>query len=180
MINISTKGGDDGKSALANGERRAKDDLIFEVIGNLDELNSWLGLLLTKLGSNFKEEQKFLIYLQKEFFVLGAELAQSPKAKLSITVLNKLEKNSEDLQKRMKENWHQRFLLPGGTELAVFLDIARTVARRFERSLIALSKKETIRPLILKIANRLSDYLYVLRCFVNWSLNYSEKKFKSN
>jgi cob(I)alamin adenosyltransferase len=78
----------------------------------------------------------------------------------------------------MEEGWHSRFLLPGGVEAAAWIDVARTVCRRTERHLVLLDEQEEIRPLLLKVINRLSDYLYVLRCYVNHELEYQEKEYK--
>src|SRR5260221_228678 len=133
MNSISTKTGDKGESGLANGERLAKDDLIFEVLGTQDELNSWLGLAIAKLPAYFGKQKDFLTEIQDALFYIGAELARSPKAKLDQAKLTKLEKNSEKLQAKMVKGWTTKFLYPGGNEAAAILDVARTVARRFER-----------------------------------------------
>jgi cob(I)alamin adenosyltransferase len=79
----------------------------------------------------------------------------------------------------MEEGWTTKFLFPGGNETAAWLDVARTVSRRFERSVVRYSQDELVSPLILKYVNRLSDYLYVLRCFVNSRENYQERTFTS-
>jgi cob(I)alamin adenosyltransferase len=180
MISISTKTGDKGESGLANGQRLEKDALIFEVLGTQDELNSWMGYALAKLSGHFKEQKKFLLEIQDTLFYIGAELARSPKAKLKKTQLEKLEENSEKLQKIMGKDWTTKFLYPGGNEAAAILDITRTVSRRFERLTVRYSKEVEVSPLILQYLNRLSDYLFVLRSFVNHQENYQEKKFLSD
>lgn len=178
MIAVSTKTGDQGKTSLADGRRLAKTDVVFAAIGDLDELNSWLGLLAVKFGSEFQKYRDQLYLIQDTLFYLGAELAASPTTKLDAKMLAKLEKQSDQLQKLMAKDWHTKFLLPGGTELGAYLDIARTVCRRAERSVVALADKIEIRPIVLQYLNRLSDYLYILRCFINHALEYQEKKFE--
>lgn len=179
MLSITTKTGDKGESGLANGQRVGKDQLVFEVVGTLDELNSWLGLVAVKLGEAFEDHKKYIYEIQDTLFYVGAEIAQSPKAKLSQAAVTKLEKRSDTLQKSMEKNWVTKFLLPGGTELGAHLDIARTVCRRCERLVVAFSRQERVSQVVLRYVNRLSDYLYVLRCFVNQQEQYQEKKFES-
>jgi len=178
MNSVSTKTGDKGDSGLANGQRFPKNDLIFEVLGTQDEVNSWLGLAIAKLPEYFTEQKKFLTQVQDSLFYIGAQLARAPKAKLKPERLTTLEKNSENLQKKMVKNWTTKFLYPGGNEAAAILDVARTVARRFERIVVHYAQNESVDPLILKYVNRLSDYLYVLRCFVNHEERYNEIRFE--
>lgn len=178
FISVSTKTGDQGETSLANGQRVSKDHPLFFVVGTLDELNSWLGLAVVKLDHGFPEHQQFLLEVQNNLFYIGAEVALSPNTKFSHHTLTKLENISENLQKQLQDDWYQKFLLPGGTETGAILDIARTVCRRCERVLVKANKEGCqIRPVILKYLNRLSDYLFVLRCFVNHSLEYEEKQF---
>lgn len=192
MNKITTKTGDTGKTSLANGQRLDKDELIFEVLGTLDELNSWLGLIISQLPTNFYLEKKYLISWQKNFFLIGAELASAVKCVQKVTLkrvsnenkqqilieqkkLNQLDQESLKLQKKIKYQG-QHFILPGGSTLAAYLDICRTVSRRYERKLVALSKEQPIRSLLLQIANRWSDYLYLLRCYINQELKVKELK----
>lgn len=177
MVIVSTKTGDKGQTALADGRRLSKADQYFATIGTLDELNSWLGLVVTKFDTSFHDQHQFLLYIQHQLFVVGGELAQFPKTRVSYYFLKKIEAETDKLQNSMKKNWHTKFLLPGGTELAAWIDITRSVNRRFERQLVALADTVKVRPVLLKSTNRLSDYLYVLRCFVNHRLQYGEKKF---
>ncbi len=178
MISITTKTGDNGESALANGQRLAKDSNFFEVIGTLDELNSWLGLVAAKWSDRSSSHLDFIYKIQDTLFVVGAEVAKSPKAKLVEAVLLDLELHSQNLQNSLKEDWHTKFLLPGGTELAAHLDITRTVCRRCERLMVRHNKECSLSPTLLQYINRLSDYLYLLRCVVNYQLTYKEKKFE--
>lgn len=177
MISVTTKTGDKGTSGLANGKRVPKSSFIFEVLGTQDELNSWLGVCISKLSDDFADQREFLYEVQDTLFYIGAEIAQSPKAKLEETSLTKLERFSDKLQAGMEDGWTTKFLYPGGNQVAAWIDVARTVSRRFERTVVKHSQEELISPLILKYVNRLSDYLFVLRCYVNSREKYEERKF---
>lgn len=179
LIKISTKTGDMGESGLISGDRVPKDQPIFAAIGDVDELNSWLGLVGAKFGTEFADHKDFLLQVQDTLFYLGAELARSQKTKLDSSMVTELEKKSDELQMLLADDWHTKFLLPGGTELGGYLDISRTVCRRAERSVVALAQQEEIRPVVFQYLNRLSDYLYLLRCFINHALEYQEKPFEA-
>ncbi len=174
-MNISTKTGDKGESGLANGMRLPKDSLIFEVLGTLDELNSWIGLCVCSMKD--VAGKKFLLSVQDTLFHLGAEIADSHKTKLQSKHLEMLEKESGRIQATLDPSVHTRFLLPGGTQSAAQLDITRTVCRRLERILVRFSKEKKTAPLIMKYLNRLSDYLYALRCAINEDENHDEITF---
>lgn len=177
MLSVSTKTGDQGTSGLANGERVGKDQPIFEVLGTQDELNSWLGVCITKLADQFQDQREFLFTVQDTLFYIGAELAQSPKAKLTQKALELLESHSDDLQSKMEDGWTTKFMYPGGSEVAAWLDVTRTVSRRLEREVVKYAQTTDVSPVILKYVNRLSDYLFVLRCYVNSRVQYHERKF---
>ena len=175
MINVSTKKGDNGQTSLANGELISKADLRLDVVGDLDELNSWLGVVVAHLDDELLVDKNFLSNVQNELFTLGAELAKAKKVKLGDHLLKDIEKRSVILQKKLDKNWHAKFLIPGGCKQAAWLDVSRTVCRRAERNIAKLSQVEEIRPILLKTVNRLSDYLYLLRCYVNYKLEIEEK-----
>lgn len=182
LIKVSTKTGDKGQSSLISGERLDKDSLQFGAIGDIDELNSWLGLIAAKFGNEFEVHRDFIYQIQDTLFYLGAELARSPKTKLTNEQVEELEQRSDQLQLELAEGWHHKFLLPGGTELGSYFDIARTVCRRAERSVVRLANnidqdKNQIRPVVFQYLNRLSDFLYIMRCFVNHALEYKERQF---
>ena len=187
-LTISTKTGDAGTSGLANGERLEKDSTFFSVVGSLDELNSWVGVVVAQLKPVVLETKHpklntvlldQLYTIQDTLFYVGAEVALSPKTELKKSHLAKLEKAADILQEKMSDNWTTQFLLPGGTKIGAWLDVARTVCRRVERELVAHQKTAAVRPLLAQYLNRLSDYLYLLRCYVNQELSYEEKKFDS-
>lgn len=177
MLSVSTKTGDQGMSGLASGKRIGKDQPIFDVLGTQDELNSWLGVCITQLADQFQDQREFLFTIQDTLFYIGAELAESPKAKLTHDSLELLEKHSDDLQSKMGKDWTTKFFYPGGSEVAAWLDVARTVSRRLEREVVKYAQSSEVSPIILKYVNRLSDYLFVLRCFVNSRVQYHERKF---
>lgn len=177
MKNISTKKGDAGMTDLANGQRVCKDALQLEVIGTLDELNAFLGLVRAKLKKDCEDSYQFLKIVQNSLFVIGAEVAGFSQSKIEKSFLKTIEKKSEVLQKKMEKQWHHQFVLPGGTEVAAHLDLSRTICRRVERRMVALHHQQPLRPELLQIINRLSDYLYVLRCYVNYQAKYQEDKF---
>jgi cob(I)alamin adenosyltransferase len=188
LIKISTKTGDRGETGLASGHRLAKDAQVFEVVGTLDELNSWLGVVIaqyepvqaTLLDKSADAQVKERLYrIQNTLFYIGAEIAGSPSATLADTELRQLEDWSDALQQQMAANWTTQFLLPGGTKIGAWVDIARTVCRRCERVLVSYSREVSMRPLLLQYLNRLSDYLYILRCYVNQELSYQEKPFQA-
>lgn len=177
MQSISTKTGDGGETSLANGQRVPKDSAVIELIGTVDELNSWLGLVVTEMHEAWQEHRDSILRIQETLFYIGAEIAQSPKASLSEDQLNELEQNADALQQSMEDHWHTKFLLPGGTTLGAQLDLARVVCRRCERLAFGYAKKTQLSPLILRYFNRLSDYLYLVRTFINFQQEYQEKPF---
>jgi cob(I)alamin adenosyltransferase len=174
---VSTTTGDRGMTSLANGKRLSKRHQLFEVLGTQDELNSWLGLALCEWPSEAAELRPQIETIQTDLFYIGAELAHSPTAKLTTTALDNLELLSTTLQQQMGENWTTRFLYPGGHVVAARLDVARTVSRRLEREILKLSGIYTPSALVKKYVNRLSDALYVLRCYLNFLTKKTERKF---
>ncbi len=179
LTSISTKGGDSGLSGLIDGVRLPKSAPIFEVLGDLDELNSWLGFALVTLPKELPEQCVAVRNIQKNIYLLSALLARADAktVKLATGELDTLERNSLALQRSMQQNWTQKFVYPGGTESAARLDIARTVCRRAERAIVAISQQQHIPEIVLQYVNRLSDYLYVLRSFVNFHEGHDEALF---
>ncbi len=176
--------GDQGKTALINGERLPKNSLVFEVLGTLDEFNASLGIVVLKLKQSgctkiWLQEYAFLLDLQNELFKLGAEIAASPKVRLDAKFVKLLEKEIDFLQEELGQDWHSKFVLPGGSELAAFLDLSRTICRRLERRMVSLDNERDVREVILQFVNRVSDYLYALRTWVNKELKTKEIEFKN-
>lgn len=167
---IYTRTGDKGDTGLVGGKRVPKDSLRVEAYGEVDELNSFLGLART-----YAEQEKrtplpeILAQLQNELFDLGAELASpgdltSPK-KISVGAdqITRLESHIDELMKGIPEL--RSFVLPGGTPLNAVLHIGRTVCRRAERRVLALSRQEQVAEHAIIYLNRLSDLLFAMARF---------------
>jgi len=168
LSRIYTKTGDTGQTSLGDGSRRAKHDLRVASYGEVDELNSALGLLLSQSPSY--PELALVRIIQNDLFDLGADLCvpQSPDvANESAGMLRIIESQVLRLEHaidRINEPLSElrSFILPGGTPEAAWLHLARTVCRRAERTLSALIEHESINPQALMYLNRLSDLLFVL------------------
>ncbi|PWE55015.1 cob(I)yrinic acid a,c-diamide adenosyltransferase [Metarhizobium album] len=165
---IYTKTGDDGTTGLVSGPRRRKDDLRIEAYGTVDETNSWLGMArLHTTGDG--EFDAMLERIQNDLFDLGADLATPDTGKpLDYEPLRIVEAQVERLEAeidRLNADLQplKSFILPGGSPAAAALHMARTVSRRAERIMVALSRSdgETVSPVALKYINRLSDFLFV-------------------
>jgi cob(I)alamin adenosyltransferase len=172
---ISTKTGDAGQTSLANGERVDKNGLVMELVGTLDEVNSWLGLVIVHAESDFFTHRGVLEQIQHDLYQLSAVIVKAPKIKFSKASLQQLEKQALALEKKMKGEWQGKFVYPGGTKLAAMLDITRTVCRRCERVYFSYTQKNEQNSVISSYLNRLSDYLFLLRCYVNLSQKHAEK-----
>lgn len=187
-ISISTKKGDQGYSFLADGTKLPKDDLVFEVLGSIDELNSQIGLVVAQLQSTVITKKEFITSnledVQSNLYLLSGIIAKASKLSFSKTKLTKIEKLGDDLQENMKDGWTTKFLYPGGSIIGAHLDIARSVCRRCERDIFSYSRyleeiknKKKVRPVVLQYINRLSDLLFILRCYVNLQFGVKEKQF---
>lgn len=174
-----TAKGDKGETDLLFGCRVKKDDLRIECLGDLDELNSFLGLAKATIAqSAFK---KVIPFLQNDIYFISSEIATQPKnlnklqIRLSRERLLWLEKQINKLSCRV-DSQSRCFFIPGENSSSAILDICRTICRRAERSAVALSRKEKIRnSLILAYLNRLSSLLFVLSRI----LEKKQKKFKA-
>ncbi|MFO1187445.1 MAG: cob(I)yrinic acid a,c-diamide adenosyltransferase [Alphaproteobacteria bacterium] len=158
---ITTKTGDDGTSGLATGERRRKNDLRFEAIGSIDEANAAIGLARLHAGEAL---DPLLANIQNDLFDLGADLStpETPKVqalRISQAQVARLESETGALNAALTPL--TSFILPGGSPGAAHLHVARTVARRAERAMVALAGQESVSPPALQYINRLSDFLFV-------------------
>ncbi len=162
---IYTRSGDDGSSGLTTGERRGKDDLRFEAIGTVDETNAALGL--ARLAAADPVLDAVLARIQNDLFDLGADLATPEETlKPDRTALRIVEAQVERLEREIDMlneglSPHRSFGLPGGSPAAAHLHPARTIARRAERLMVALGRRETVSGPALRYVNRLSDLLFV-------------------
>lgn len=165
---IYTRTGDDGTTGLVGGDRVGKDDPRIEAYGTVDELNAALGALhplLTGRGDAFERLLRNLVGVQQLLFDLGASLATRPEHRwdgMPAASADHVAWFERDID-RMNESLPplQSFVLPGGGAATAQLHVARTVCRRAEREVLRLSRLEPVEPLILKVLNRLSDWLFV-------------------
>jgi cob(I)alamin adenosyltransferase len=165
MPKIYTKTGDAGDTGLFGGRRVPKDHLRVEAYGTLDEVNSALGLLAAHLEGDLAD---VVHGVQRTLFDVGAELATpepgrvpalGPEAAVALEQhIDRWEGELEPLR---------TFILPGGSRPAAICHLARSIARRAERRVVALARAETINPEIIRYLNRLSDCLFVLARLLN-------------
>jgi cob(I)alamin adenosyltransferase len=161
---IYTRGGDGGETSLGDGTRVKKQSPRVEAYGVVDEANAVLGLArLHAKGA----AGAMLTRIQNDLFDLGADLCippGGPKDKGALRIeaaqVTRLEREIDALNAKLKPL--DSFVLPGGTALAAYLHLARTVTRRAERLVAALAADESVNPEALKYLNRLSDHLFVL------------------
>ena len=168
MARIYTRTGDKGETGLAGGLRTSKSSLRVQAYGDVDELNSILGL--ARAFSKDDEIGSLLERLQRDLFIVGADLASprtddraSPRVTHDMTVA--LEKNIDQFQQELPPL--RAFILPSGAETGALLHFARTVARRAERSIVGLSKTEVLNENLIPYVNRLSDLLFVMARLTN-------------
>ena len=171
ITRVYTRTGDKGTTALVGGPRVTKDSRRVECYGEIDELNSILGLARS-LNAEAKQSpagdrlEQILTRLQNELFDLGSELATPPEVeyagmfKVSADDVSALEALMDACQKDLQPL--KSFILPGGGVVSAVLHQARTVCRRAERQIIRLAHEETIGAFVIPYVNRLSDLLFVL------------------
>jgi cob(I)alamin adenosyltransferase len=163
LTQIATRTGDDGTTGLGDGSRVAKDHLRVQAMGDVDELNSHLGVLLAEpLPPPVRE---LLVGIQHELFNLGGELSMPGHALLkdaAVLALDEALAEHNAALPRLKE-----FILPAGTRAASLAHVCRTVARRAERAVVALAAHEPVNAAPRQYLNRLSDLMFVLARVLN-------------
>ena len=158
LSKIYTRTGDDGTTGLAGGERVPKDDVRIEAIGDIDELNAFIGLM--RATDTTEDIDAILESIQHRLFDLGGELSMPGTELLQTSHTSNVE---EVLDKYNAELPPLReFILPGGNEASARCHIARTVCRRAERATLRLSRIEPVNSASITYLNRLSDLLFVL------------------
>jgi len=172
---IYTRTGDDGTTALATGERRPKSDLRIETFGTVDETNAAIGLARSLLGESWGEVDAMLARIQNDLFDLGADLATpeggKERKREALRVVDRqverLEREIDTLNADLQPL--TSFVLPGGSQAAAALHLARTIARRAERQTVALAAHEPgmVGDAAIRYVNRLSDFLFVASRWVN-------------
>jgi cob(I)alamin adenosyltransferase len=166
-LKIYTKTGDDGTTGLQGGTRVSKADLRILAYGGIDEANSCLGIILSyDLDLDIRS---LLTRIQNELFIAGSDLSDpnlaNIKNRVTAAMIENLEKNIDGLEEELTPL--ANFILPGGSVIASHLHMARTVTRRAETQVVALSAHEQLNPLCQKYLNRLSDLLFVLARVIN-------------
>lgn len=163
LTRIYTRTGDAGETSLGDGSRVQKLDPRIEAFGTVDELNSLIGLALAAPDVP-AEQRPNLERVQNELFDVGADLsvpfAVPGRLRIDRSAIDRLEADCDRFNAELPAL--KSFVLPGGTELAARLQVARAVCRRAERSALAASEQVEINPLALVYLNRLSDLLFVL------------------
>ena len=163
LTQIATRTGDDGSTGLGDGSRTRKDALRVVAMGDVDELNSGLGVLLAEPLP--EDIRTLLVVIQHELFNLGGELSIPGFTLLKAEAVLRLDEalaNYNEQLPRLKE-----FILPAGTRSAALAHVSRTVARRAERAVVALAMAEPVNEAPRQYLNRLSDLLFVLARVLN-------------
>lgn len=161
---IYTRTGDNGTTSLFGGKRLLKCEDLIDVYGSLDELNSWVGLLVSQTKIN--SVKTFLEKIQSDLFTMGSALAGwSGDLKILDIRVREMEEQIDIWEKQLPKLTN--FVLPGGTIVGAQVHVARSLCRRVERQAVALAQKEKVDPLIVKYLNRLSDLFFVWARFIN-------------
>lgn len=171
---IYTRTGDDGTTGLVAGERRPKYDLRIEAYGTIDETNAVIGMARLHTAP-MSELDAMLMRIQNDCFDLGADLAtpdtgEKPEyepLRIVDAQVDRIEADIDTLNADLEPL--RSFVLPGGSEAAAYLHLARTVARRGERLIVELAdqKDESVNSAAIRFINRLSDFLFVAARWVN-------------
>jgi cob(I)alamin adenosyltransferase len=178
---IYTKTGDKGQTSLLGGKRVSKSHLRIESYGNVDELNSFIGLLKDNRDMESRISNQFY-WIQEHLFSIGSNLAVENDFKgFELPTVG-------DLEIKQLEVWIDKytselpelknFILPGGHEIVSLCHVCRTVCRRAERTIIALDEENTVDEFILQFMNRLSDYFFVMSRKMAQLLNAPETPWK--
>ena len=163
LTRIYTRAGDAGETSLGDGARVAKTDPRIEAYGTVDELNSFIGLTLA--GELPDEFRPWLESIQNDLFDLGADLSvpaddERERLRVAQSQVDRLEELCDVVNARLEPL--KSFVLPGGSEAAARLHVARAVCRRAERLVVALADTTSVNPVALAYLNRLSDLLFIL------------------
>ncbi len=163
LTRITTRTGDDGTTGLGDGSRVAKDDIRVQAMGDVDELNSMIGLLLTEPVPDQVRDD--LIAIQHDLFDLGGELCIPGFENLDASQVARLDQNLDHYNADLPRL--AEFILPGGTRAAAIAHLCRTICRRAERSVVQLARESAARPVCRQYLNRLSDLMFVLARVLN-------------
>ena len=163
LSKIATRTGDDGTTGLGDGSRTRKDAMRVRAMGDVDELNSQIGVLLCEdMPADLREE---LITIQHDLFDLGGELCIPGFTMIKEAQVIRLDELLAKYNATLPAL--SEFILPGGSRAAALAHVCRTVCRRAERSIVALGNEETLNPQPRQYVNRLSDLMFVLARVLN-------------
>ena len=178
LTRIYTRGGDDGETSLGDGSRVSKLDCRIGAFGTVDELNSALGVVLA--GDVPSELRPPLERIQNELFDVGADLSVpwgvTDRLRVEQAMIDELERLCDGFNADLPEL--RSFVLPGGSEAAARLHVARTLCRRAERDALVASQELELNPLVLRYLNRLSDLLFILARAANAGAGREEPLWK--
>ena len=163
LTKIYTRTGDNGTTELSNHKRVNKSDDRIKAMGDIDELNSIIGLL--RANDIPKNISSYLLNIQHRLFDIGAELAIPGNALISPESIEKLEELIDNFNSELPAL--KEFVLPGGSLPASICHVARTVCRRSERTLVRLAHNESLNTETIHYINRLSDLLFVFARTLN-------------
>jgi cob(I)alamin adenosyltransferase len=166
ITRVYTRTGDTGETSLVDGSRVSKDDLRVTAYGEVDELNSVLGL--ARAWAEDEQVASILEEMQNDLFIVGADLA-TPHGTEVPRVIQEMVDHQEQLIDELLEELEplREFILPGGTLAGSALHLARAVARRAERGVVTLAYREELNANCLRYLNRVSDLLFVLARIAN-------------
>lgn len=163
--NIYTGTGDKGTTSLVGGQRVSKAHERIESYGTVDELNSFIGLLITALDDD--NDKEFLSFIQHKLFTIGSYLATDQtttelkiESRVTADSIERIEREIDRLDNELPKM--RAFILPGGCRSAALAHVCRTVCRRAEREIYRLDEISPVEEPVLKFINRLSDYMFVL------------------
>ena len=178
LTRIYTRGGDGGETSLGDGSRVSKLDCRIGAFGTVDELNSALGVVLA--GDVPESLREPLARIQNELFDVGADLSVpwgvTDRLRVEQGMIDRLEGLCDEFNAELPEL--RSFVLPGGTEAAARLHVARTVCRRAERDVLLGSQEVELNPLVLVYLNRLTDLLFILARTANAAAGADEPLWK--
>jgi cob(I)alamin adenosyltransferase len=178
LTRIYTRGGDAGQTSLGDGSRVSKLDCRIGAFGTVDELNSALGVVLA--GDLPEEMRGPLERIQNELFDVGADLSVpwgvTDRLRVEQPSIDRLEELCDRFNADLPEL--RSFVLPGGTETAARLHVARTICRRAEREVLLGAQEVELNPLVLAYLNRLSDLLFILARAANDAGGHDEPLWK--
>ncbi|KJY62537.1 MULTISPECIES: cob(I)yrinic acid a,c-diamide adenosyltransferase [Lactobacillus] len=178
-IKIYTKVGDQGYTKQVTGKMVPKYDLQIEALGDIDELDSYLGVVIANLSDQCQELLNPLQDRQRDLYELESDIVVKRHEEITAATVEFLEQQIDELNQKIPKTTH--FILPGGSITATHLHYARTVARRAERAMAKLNdEQQELAPACLKYINRLSDYLFILARYANVLDGVEEVKSKIN